>query len=214
MKSNRPIIVLGGGGHAKGLIEILQGYGSVIIGCIVKEPMLEQQEILGVAVLGTDDSILLNYQTDKIYLVNGIGTVGDSRRRQRIFDDFKKIGYSFINTIHPSAIISPFASLGEGVQIMAGAIIQASSVLGDNSILNTNASIDHDCTIGKHVHVSPGAVLCGNVSVGDGSHIGAGAVVIQGIEIGSLSVIGAGSVVINDVSDSTTVYGNPARKKV
>jgi sugar O-acyltransferase (sialic acid O-acetyltransferase NeuD family) len=214
MKSNRPIIILGGGGHAKGLIEILQGYGSEIIGCIVREPMLEQQEILGAAVLGTDDSIVLNYQSDEIYLVNGIGTVGDSQRRQRIFEDFKKIGYSFIDTIHPSAIISPYASLGEGVQILAGAIIQADSVLGDNSILNTNASIDHDCTIGKHVHVSPGAVLCGNVSVGDGSHIGAGAVVIQGIDIGISSVIGAGSVVIRDVGDSITVYGNPARRKV
>jgi sugar O-acyltransferase (sialic acid O-acetyltransferase NeuD family) len=213
MKSNKPILVLGSGGHAKGLIEILQGYGSEIIGCIVKERIVEQEEILGVPIVGTDDEVVLKYQPDQVYLVNGVGSIGDTGRRRTIFNDYKKWGYAFIEVIHPTAIISSYASLGEGVQIMAGAIIQAGSVLGDNSILNTKASIDHDCTIGKHVHVSPGATLCGHILVGEGTHIGAGAVVIQGIEIGQLCVIGAGSIVINDIRDSLTVYGNPAKSK-
>jgi sugar O-acyltransferase (sialic acid O-acetyltransferase NeuD family) len=213
MKSNKPILVIVSGGHAKGLIEILQGYGSEIIGCIVKERIVDQEEILGVPIVGIDDEVVLNYQPEQVYLVNGVGSIGDTGRRRMIFNDYKTRGYSFVEVIHPSAIISAYASLGEGIQIMAGAIIQAGSVLGDNSILNTKASIDHDCTIGKHVHVSPGATLCGHVSVGEGSHIGAGAVVIQGINIGQLCVIGAGSVVINAIRDSLTVYGNPAKTK-
>ena len=78
-------------------------------------------------------------------------------------------------------------------------------------IINTKASIDHDCIIEDFVHISPGAILCGNVQVGELSWIGAGSVIIQGIKIGKNVIIGAGTVVIHDVPDNVTIVGNPGK---
>ena len=94
---------------------------------------------------------------------------------------------------------------------MAGAVIQPGTRLGVNTIVNTRASIDHDCIIGDHVHIAPGAVLSGEVRVGNCSHIGCGATIVQGVKLGEATVIGAGAVVLKDVPDGTTVVGVPAR---
>jgi UDP-perosamine 4-acetyltransferase len=95
----------------------------------------------------------------------------------------------------------------EGVQVMAGAIVQPGVRVGANSVLNSRSSVDHDCVIGSHVHVAPGAVLCGSVVVGDHAFVGAGATVIQGVHIGAGAVIGAGVVVIRNVAKGAVVYG-------
>lgn len=119
--------------------------------------------------------------------------------------------HPFMNAVHPSAIISPFATLGVGNMILHGSIIQPQAQVGNHVIVNTAAQIDHDCVIGDYVHLAPGVVLCGTVYVGEGAFIGAGAVVIPGVKIGAWSTVGAGSVVIRDVADGARVAGNPAR---
>ena len=157
------------------------------------------------------DEEVRRYSPEKISLVNGIGSVGDTRLRRDIFLKFKSWGYSFLSVLHPSAVISDWASMGEGVQVLAGAVLGPGSIAGDNVIINTRSAVDHDCRLGNHVHIAPGAVLSGMVMVGDGSHIGTGAVVKQGISIGKNSVIGAGSVVVRDIGDGVVAYGCPAR---
>ena len=166
--------------------------------------------ILGIPVLGTDDEIA-RYDRDEIELVNGIGSVGVATLRRKVYEKFKAQGYIFRQVVHPSAVVSPRASLGEGVQVMAGAVINIGASIGENSIVNTRASIDHDCAIGSHVHIAPGCTLSGNVAVGDGCHIGTGASVIQGVSIGQNALVGAGSVAIRDVAAGSVVCGVPAR---
>ncbi len=95
---------------------------------------------------------------------------------------------------------------------MAGAVLQTGCRMGENVIINTRASVDHDCIIACHTHVSPGAVLCGNVQVGQGSHIGAGATVIQGVRIACNGMVAAGAVVIRDIPEGVTVAGVPAKE--
>lgn len=115
---------------------------------------------------------------------------------------------------HPSAVVSPFAVIGSGSFIAAGAVVQVDAVVGRFCIVNTNAVVEHDCTLGEAVHISPGAMLAGAVTVGDRSWVGIGACARQLVSIGSDVIVGAGAVVILSISDSCTVVGNPARPLV
>ena len=119
--------------------------------------------------------------------------------------------YAFATAIHPSAVLSSHMELGSGTVVMAGVIVNPFARIRQHVILNTGCHIDHECLLGDFVHISPGAILAGNVTVGEGSWIGAGAVIKQGIRIGTHSIIGVGSVVLQDVPDNTVVVGNPAK---
>ena len=119
----------------------------------------------------------------------------------------------FATAIHPSAIISPSAKIGEGTVVMAGAVINADTVIGKHCIVNTGATVDHDCVIGDYCHIAPGANVSGGTHIGEGTWIGVGACVIQCLNIGKDCMIGAGSVVVKDIPDSVTAYGNPCRVK-
>lgn len=206
-----PVIVIGGGGHAKVLIDTLFVNCVEVLGATDTDPVRLDRSLCGVRVLG-DDSILLRYPSNSIRLVNGFGSVESTVRRQQVYEKYKLLGYSFQTIVHPSAVISKDAKLSEGVQVMAGAIIQAGSTIGENAIINTGATVDHDCEIGAHVHLAPGVILSGGVKVGTGTHIGTGAVVIQSIRLGGNDLVGAGSVVIRNVGDDKKVIGVPARE--
>lgn len=206
-----PIIIIGAGGHAKVLLEALHRAGCEVIGLTTLDHGMTNQSILGCQVLGSDE-VLSKYERDRIRLVNGIGSVDSLAKRKRVFDNFKKRGFRFATVIHPGAIVSSDAKLGEGVQIMAGAIIQPGIAIGDNTIVNTGAAIDHDCKIAEHVHIAPGCTLSGNVIVGAETHIGTGATVIHGITIGRRCLVAAGAVVCTNISDAGRVSGIPATR--
>lgn len=206
-----PVILLGSGGHAKVVAEILQLNSARIIGCTSPETPSAEGIFKYIPYLGVDQ-IIAHYSPNEIMLVNGIGNVGGNKRRQELFELHTALGYTFVTVIHPSAIVSPFAQLDQGVQILAGAIIQAGSHIGSNTVINTRSSVDHDCHIGAHVHISPGVTLSGGVQVDDEVHVGAGATIIQNIKIGRGSIIGAGAVVIRDIPSYVTAVGVPARR--
>lgn len=205
---SKPVIIVGNGGHARVLIEILLMKKKQILGYTAPT---EEQNPYHIAYLGTDEMIL-QYEPERIELVNAIGSIFTTKMRANIFTFFKLKGYRFCTIIHPSAIVSNTAVLGEGVQIMAGAIIQPFVRIGDNTIINTSASIDHDCYIGDHCHIAPGCVLSGSVTVGKGTHIGTGTNIIQNIKIGKNVIIGAGSLVLRNIYDDKKVYGSPAKE--
>jgi sugar O-acyltransferase (sialic acid O-acetyltransferase NeuD family) len=202
-----PVIVIGGGGHAKVLVSTLLLCGRRILGFVDLSPTAPP--LLGSKCLGSDAAVFFHAPSD-VQLVNGVGSVGSTARRQDVYDRFTREGYCFAAVIHPSAIIAPEAQIEDGVQIMAGAVVQAGCRLGANVIVNTGAQVDHDCIIDSHAHVAPGVTICGAVDVGTGAHIGAGAIVIQGIRIGAGSVVGAGTLVIRDVPQGAKVIGAPA----
>ncbi len=206
----KPIIILGAGGHAKVLIDTLQRQSANILGVTDPDPELHGKDVLGIPIIGDDNSIL-QYGVNDILLVNGLGKVNHSNKRMQIYDTFKERGYIFIGVIHPSAVISSGAYLAEGVHVMAGAIIQTLATVGVNTIINTRASIDHECIVGNHCHVAPGVTISGGVEIGDNVLIGAGATIIQGVKLGIHCVVAAGAVVIRDVPDGVTVMGIPAK---
>lgn len=208
---NLPLIVIGGGGHCRVLLDALRLSGREILGICDKDPSRFGGRIMGIPILGTDDEIY-RFGCDAVALVNGIGSAGSTVLRATTFRTFRCLGYRFATVIHPTAIIASDVTIDEGVQVMAGAIVQTGARVGMNSIINTRASIDHDCVIGTDVHLAPAVTLSGGVTVGNGVHIGTAATVIQGIDIGHDSIIGAGSVVLRDVGAGVTVFGVPARQ--
>ncbi|MFC5588749.1 acetyltransferase [Sporosarcina soli] len=205
---NKPIIMIGAGGHAAVLAETLIAQRRVIMGYTAPR---EEKEFLNLPYLGTDN-VIATYNPDEVELVLGLGTITISSIRKSIFEQLKSKGYLFTNVIHATAIVSPSVQIGNGIQIMAGAILQANASIADNTIINTGSIVDHDCIIGSHVHLAPGSTLSGGVRIGESCHIGAGASIIQGIAIGAETMVGAGSVVVKNIEDKKTVYGVPAKE--
>src|SRR5690606_24552130 len=140
---NKPVIVLGNGGHAAVLTEALLMQDRRILGFTAPE---HQDNKYSLKYLGTDDCIY-HYSSDDIELLLAIGTVQVNGVREKIFNRFKEIGYQFASVLHPSCIISPTVQLGEGVQIMAGSIIQSQTQISDNCIINTGSVVEHNCFI-------------------------------------------------------------------
>lgn len=154
---------------------------------------------------GTNE--LLGCISDFYGVIVGIGNCDIRWKKQQCISN---AGGSWTTVIHPMAFVSPYAQLGEGVVVMAGAVVNADANVGDSCIINSGAVVEHDCTLSHAVHVAPGAVLSGNVSVGSCSWIGVGAVVRQGTKIGVGVTVGAGAVVLKQVRDRQTVVGCPA----
>lgn len=201
--SSAQLILLGAGGHAKVLLDLLQVSGKTIVG--VCDPQLAasgRSHWRGLPVLG-DDQAVERYQPEHIELVNGIGGEG----HQGIFERFGALNYRFASAVHPSVIVASGLTAGQGVQLMAGVIVQSDVSIGANSIVNTGAQLDHDTQLGAHVHVAPGAVLAGDVSLGDGVFIGPGAILGRGVQVGEGAVIGAGTVVLHSVAAHSRVLG-------
>ncbi len=190
--------IYGASGHGSVIRDILEATGTAVTGFIDDNP--DKKVFSGLPV----------YSYEEIDPVNDILIIGIgiNKIREKIAS---KVKTKIINAIHPSAVVSPRAIIGQGIAVMPMSVIQPGTTIGDHSIVNTAAKIDHDCSIGKFVHISPGATLCGNVTVGDYSWIGAGATIIQGITIGTNVIVGAGSVIIRDIPDNVTVVGNPGK---
>lgn len=206
------VVGFGAGGHAKVVIEILrclQRYE--IVGLLDREKDLWGTEVLGVPVLG-DDSLMSELMGSGIlHAFIGMGTVGDTRARRHLYEKVSSFGFQLVPAIHPTAVVSPSASIGAGPTVMAGAIINANARLGNNVIVNTGAVVEHDCLIGDHAHIATGARLAGGVHVGRSTHVGLGALIRQKIRVGEDAIVGAGAVVVRDVADGKTVMGVPAR---
>jgi len=205
------VLLIGAGGHCKVVLDLLQQSKDYQAAGIIDKKTRVGEKVLGVPVAGTDADLLKFFKKGIKYCFIAVGSVGDPSLRAKLFDLGCKAGFSFPNLVHPKAIISSHASLGEGNYIAPGAIINAGARIGDHCIINTGVIIEHDCSVGDFVHIASGAVLSGNVSVGKNTHLGTGVSVIQGIKIGSNSVVGAGSVVVKDIASGVIAFGNPCK---
>ena len=205
-------VILGGGGHARGIVDSLQRADAVELrGILDPNRELWGTVCMGVPILGADEMLAELVSGGVSLFTVGLGGVGDNQPRQRLFALGLSHGLQPLTVIHPSATCSGWATVGQGSQLSPGSIVNAGAVLGVNVIVNTGAIVEHDCRIGDHVHLATGARLSGTVRVGDRAHIGAGAVIRQSISVGEDAVVGAGAVVVSDVGRGETVVGNPAR---
>lgn len=202
---NKPIIVLGAGGHASVLVDMLRSQGVVPLALVASAAGAPRAVLANIPLWHHEEKILA-HRPDEVVLVNGIGSLPGNPLRATLFARYRDLGYRFASVVSAQAIVSDYAVLEEGSQVMAGAIIQAGTRIGANSIINSGAIVDHDCHIGSNNHVAPGAVLSGGVVTGERVHIGTGAAVIQGISIGTDAVVGAGATLTRSLGAKQITY--------
>jgi UDP-perosamine 4-acetyltransferase len=200
------VIILGAGGHAKVVIELLRANRIHVGYCVANSA--SGPNCLGVDILAGDAQLEGLYKRGYRQF---FPAVGDNMLRRRLSAHALELGFEMVNAIGPRAVVSPSCIVGRGVAIMEGVIINAATRIADLAIVNTGSTVDHDCDIGMAAHVAPNCALAGGVRVGEGAFVGAGSVIIPGVDVGDYSVIGAGSVVLRDVPGSVVAYGNPAR---
>lgn len=203
------VMVLGAGGHAKVVIDVLRAAGHDVVAVFDDDPARQGQTFRDAPVMGMTD-VAASWA-----IAAGVGhfivAIGQNAARLRLGQRLEAAGLRPLAAVHPSAVLAPSVVVGGGTVVMAGVCINADSRLGRHVIINTGARIDHDCLIGDGAHVAPGAVLCGNVQVGELAFLGAGTVVIPGIGLGAGAAAGAGSVVVRPVQENQKVRGVPAR---
>jgi len=207
------MILIGGGGHCKSIIDSVDRTEFEIIGVLDKKENVGKN-ILDVKVIGDDTLAETLIREEHVtYAFISVGSIGDVSIRKKLYEYIVGLGYHIPNIIDPSAIVSKNVLLGEGTYIGKGAIVNAYSVIGNMCIINTGVVVEHDCNIQDYVHLAPASALCGGVTVGEKTHIGANSVILQNIKIGTQVMIGAGSVVTHDVTDHVTGFGCPFKIK-
>lgn len=206
------IVIIGSGGHAKVIADILLKRKEVlkeeldIIGFLDDNfQNLEYREIFNIPILGSLELIEEFKNKDYEYII----AIGNNLIRKKIAEKYSKLIY--YTAIHPTAVIGNMVTIEEGTVVMANAVINSYSKIGKHCILNTSCVIEHDNNIKNYVHISPNTTLCGGVVIKEKSWIGAGSNIKQGVSIGKNVIVGAGTVVIRDVENNVTAVGNPAR---
>lgn len=205
------VMVFGAGGHAKVVSDIIRSCGHEVAGFVdIDESMIGQQvEPGGARVLYTEDEFLETLDEEHDFEAVAIA-IGDNTRRLRCFFELTgSVGLPAF--IHPSAVISPYAEIGEGTVVMANAVVNSDATVGRVAVLNSACVVEHDCVVGDGALVSPNATLAGGVSIGERALIGSGASLIPGVTVGADTTVGAGAAVVSDVAEGATVVGVPAR---
>jgi len=192
--------VIGAGGHSKEVVDLLAACGHETVG-FVDEGYTGVHATTGLPVVA--DLSALSYEAIVL-------AIGDNGARSTWYERASVLAPTPM-LVHPTAVVSPSARLGEAVQVMQNVVVNASAIVAEDCILNVACSLAHDCVLGAHTHIAPGARMGGGSSVGPGSLIGTNATVMPGVHVGRGCTVGAGAVVVRDMPDGTTGVGVPAR---
>ena len=200
------ILIYGGGGHAKSVMEmVLQNGVHTIAGIVDDDEQLTGKHVLGIPVLGTQVMLPRLIEQGVRLAANGVGGILDINVRVKIFELLENAGFSFPLLVHPHATVEPSANIEEGVQVFANAYIGSEAVLHARCMINTNAVVSHDCIIGPYTHIAPGALLAGHVHVGMSTLVGMGVTTAIGVRIGDGVRIGNGAIILADVTDKMII---------
>ena len=187
----KPLLLIGCGGHARSLIELIESAGIWKIQGLVGLPEQVGIRVLGYPVIGCDADLPELRKRFPAALL-AIGQLPDPTPRQHLVTELEKLGFHCPVLVSPHAVVSRHARLGQGCTVGHGVIVNAAAEVGDHCILNSGALIEHDVQIGDHCHISTGVILNGGVHIGSGSFIGSGAILREGLELPEHTVIGAG----------------------
>lgn len=207
----KPLILVGGGGHCKSVIEVAESAGYDILG-VLDVPEKVGREILSTRVIGTDENIPTFVH--KVEFVITVGFIKNPATRVMLYNKVKEAGGKLATIVASTAYVSKYSTIGEGTIVMHHAFINAGAKIGNNVILNTFSNIEHDVMIGDHCHISTGTMVNGDCSVGNRCFIGSQSSLANGIVIGDDIIVGAGSFVKKSILAKGIYSGNPAILKL
>ncbi len=206
-----PIVVIGGGGHAKVVLSILHKLGKYQI--LGYTDLRDNGVLLGADYLGSDQELTsMAAERTSLNAVLAIGQVGLGKARQELQTRLQSLSLSFPSIVSPNALLNEEVRIGAGVTVMDGVVINSGASIGQGAIVNTNSTVEHDVRIDDWVHIAPGVTISGGVTIGRFSMIGVGATVIEGKQIASECIVGAGATVVNDLTEPGVYVGSPARR--
>lgn len=208
----RPLILIGGGGHCKSVIEVAESAGYEIKGILDMPDEVGKDVLPGHKVIGTDDEI--PQYVEKCDFVITVGFIKNPALRIKLYNKVKAAGGRLATIIASTAHVSKYAELGEGTVIMHQAFVNAGAKIGDNCIINTFVNIEHDAEVGNQCHISTGTMVNGECKIGENCFIGSQSVCANCIEIASNIIVGAGSVVRKSIRVKGIYAGNPAILKI
>lgn len=207
----KPLILVGGGGHCKSVLETAESAGYQILGVLdVSENV--GKEVLSTTVVGTDDDIPA--YVDKAEFVITVGFIKNPAIRISLYNKIKEAGGKLATIIASTAYVSKYATIGEGTVVLHQAFVNAGAKVGKNVILNTATNIEHDAVIGDHCHISTGTMVNGECVVGKRCFIGSQSVLANCITVGDDIIVSAGSFVRKSISEKGIYAGNPAILKI
>ena len=205
------VILVGGGGHCKACIDVVECTNEYEIVGILDRADLIGTDVLNYKIIGTDDDILKYKQEGCQFLIT-VGQIKSAAIRKKIFHHLAQCQATIITIISPKAHVSKYAQIGKGTIVMHGVTVNASAKVGTNCILNTGCCIEHDSIIGHHTHISTNAVINGGSIIGDEVFIGSNATMSGNVSLGNNIIIGSGSVVLKTIPEAGIYAGNPVRK--
>ena len=208
------IILVGGGQHCGVVLYNTRAQGKYDVACIAEV----DQEKWGKKIDGIEiepfenfspkamEELEEKYQTNLFFI-----SFGSMEYRKKVYEFLVNHGWKAVNIIHPDAVVSPAAQLGDGILIECGCMVTPSPVIGNNVVINTGSQVNHDNVIEDHVYIASGVILSGGVTVKENPLLDDGVIVTLGCKVGKNSLIGAGAVVTKDIPDNVIAYGSPCK---
>ena len=211
MISTKNIVLIGGGGHCKSVIDVAESAGFNIIGILDTQENVGRK-ILDYNIIGTDKNIV-DY-IDKAFFVITVGQIKDAALRIKLHEKVLSAGGKLATIIASTAHVSKYASINEGTVVMHNAVVNSDAVIGKGCIINTFSNIEHDTVVGDYCHISTGAMVNGNCIVGTGTFLGSQAVMVNGVSVAAGCVIAAGAMVRKNILTKGVYSDNPAILKI
>lgn len=205
------IVLIGGGGHCRACIDVIELEGKYKVAGIVDVKGKKGKSVLGYEIFACDDDLPELVKVYGSFLVT-IGQIKSEAGRAGVFESLKGLGASFPVIVSPLAYVSKYAAIAEGTIVMHKAFVNAAAKIGRNCIINTGAIIEHDAVIGDNCHIATGSVVNGGVLVGGGTLAGSNSVINNNLSMAGKTILGSGAVVVKSIEDSGTYAGNPARR--
>lgn len=215
MDAAKPFIVIGAGGHAKVVIDLIRTLGGSVLFATDTDRQRHGGTVSGAPIKGGDDEIE-KCAPAEVRLAIGVGISGAdlteaAGRRPALAQGFVDVGYEFPPLVHPGAIVAGEHRVDTGAQVMAGAVLQSYSRVDRFAIVNTRASVDHDSAVGAASHIGPGATVCGGVTIGSACYVGSGATIVNDIIVTDRVLLTAGSTLTRSADIPGKYAGTPAR---
>ena len=202
------LILIGGGGHAKSCIDVIEQEGKFHIAGIVDVTEKKGMEILGYPVIGSDAELPLIRREFQFFFVT-IGQIRNVEIRTNLFKKLVNLNARIPTIVSPESYVSRHAVIGPGTIVMHGAFINAGASVGKNCIVNTKSLIEHDAVIESFCHISTGAIINGDAVIREKTFIGSNTMIKEGVEVGALSVIGGGMNIFSNVPEKSFLRSSP-----
>jgi len=203
----KPILLIGGGGHCRSCIDVIEAEGKYKIAGIIEQTGGNSESVLGYQILGNDNDLSELVKECSTALIT-VGQIKNAELRVRLFQQLRGIGFELATIISPRAYVSKNATLGAGTIVMHDAFVNTGAKIGNNCILNTKSLVEHDAIVEGHCHISTSSVVNGGTIIREKTFIGSNTITKEYITVGKTSVIGGGLRVMSDVQENTLMNNN------